>query len=570
MSSERVNRPNMLKKQSSISGIRTRTDPSPKSISKKQVIKKVSNRNDKNNNLIRNELQDSSFNASSRPNKKVNMNHLLNFNSAPRNNQRNSKFVQSRPVVQRHQPRRPPINYVRTRCQTMLRSWSKSTPTVDQLNTDPNMYIEWDECISALKFFVSASNHHTCAICLSDMPIAPRSTRCGHLFCYPCILHHFSVIIDTNDGQDRKSAAWHKCPICHKEILKRKLKPGRICFIEGDASVGSVVDFNLVQRKKGSIFSYCNDQEFSIFDSEVSLEETQFTFVSLDYELNMLEEDLLNLEQNLLSAEEMEKPFYKEAIELTTTDIIEIKESIYKNGTASVDIDNFKVSSLNQSSDKLQYYQKKNQRVFLHPLIHRFLIEQFSDNLPKSISGRIVETESLQLYEEHYNRFKFLTHLPLGTTVQFVEVDVYNLKVDGKVVRFDKEVLEKLKPALQKRKKNRKEKKRLEKVYERNLEQHELEEFYTFDDGDFVSLNETEEPQITPEPVIVESYGLAAKLGTPKASSNIESYGFAARLRNSASITSSQTRDPSPPSCAVITVKAKKKNKKRYNKVPKI
>ena len=148
MSSERVNRPHMLKKQSSISGIRTRTDPSPKSISKKQVIKKVSNRNDKNNNLIRNELQDSSFNATSRPNKKVNMNHLLNFNSAPRNNQRNSKFVPSKPVVQRHQVRRPPINYVRTRCQTMLRSWSKSTPTVDQLNTDPNMYR-----VYAIKYF---------------------------------------------------------------------------------------------------------------------------------------------------------------------------------------------------------------------------------------------------------------------------------------------------------------------------------------------------------------------------------------------------------------------------------
>ena len=97
--------------------------------------------------------------------------------------------------------------------------------------------------------------------------------------------------------------------------MKRKLKPGRICFIENDADVGSLVDFNLVQRKKGSIFSYSNDQEFSLFDSEVSLEETQFTFVSLDYELNMLEEDLLNLEQNLKSAEEMEKPFYKEAIE---------------------------------------------------------------------------------------------------------------------------------------------------------------------------------------------------------------------------------------------------------------
>merc|ERR1712038_2211062 len=379
MSSDRVNRPGMLsKKLPSSNRQRQQLDPSPKQASKKVVNpgSRISSRSDRQNTLIRNELQDSSFTTYSRPNKKVNMSHLLNFNSTPRNQQPNHKFQPKNPALPR-QIRRPPINYVRTRCQTMLRSWTKSTPSIKQLNIDPNMYIEWDECISALKFFVNADSQHTCAICLSDVPIAPRSTRCGHLFCFPCILHHFSVIIDTN--QTRKTASWHKCPICHKEILKRKLKPGRICFVQNELEADKTCHFSLVERQKGNIFANLEEksgQSVSLLDcDDVSLEESQFTFVTLDHELKMLEEDLENLILGAKNAEETEKPFFKEAMEVTSAEIADLKKVVYtKERQVVQDVEDFLIDKIEgvDLGNRVQYYQSKNQRVFLHPLVHRF------------------------------------------------------------------------------------------------------------------------------------------------------------------------------------------------------
>lgn len=54
----------------------------------------------------------------------------------------------------------------------------------------------------------------TCPICL-DYPVAGKITRCGHIYCWPCILRYLSLT----------DKPWMKCPICfeavHRENLKR-------------------------------------------------------------------------------------------------------------------------------------------------------------------------------------------------------------------------------------------------------------------------------------------------------------------------------------------------------------
>ncbi|KAJ7292740.1 hypothetical protein C8J57DRAFT_1266931 [Mycena rebaudengoi] len=55
--------------------------------------------------------------------------------------------------------------------------------------------------------------HTTCPICLSP-PTAPRMTKCGHVFCFPCILHY----LNTSENK------WARCPICFDSVNEKQLK----------------------------------------------------------------------------------------------------------------------------------------------------------------------------------------------------------------------------------------------------------------------------------------------------------------------------------------------------------
>ena len=43
---------------------------------------------------------------------------------------------------------------------------------------------------------------------------AAKITRCGHMYCWPCLLHYLSL----------SDKAWRKCPICYESIYKDDLK----------------------------------------------------------------------------------------------------------------------------------------------------------------------------------------------------------------------------------------------------------------------------------------------------------------------------------------------------------
>lgn len=584
MSSDRGNRVNgrlLPKKPQFPSGnsntsrrAQNRQDTSPKQYPNRKPTNSHSlTKNERKNQIIRDEIHDwSSSSACCNPpmtkktNKKVNMNHLLQCTVINRPQHKQSTLNYQ--FHNKKYTKRPPINYVRTKCQTLLRKDNLATPSTDQLNTDPNMYIEWDQCIGALKFYISCDKDaHTCAICLSDLPIAPRSTRCGHVFCFPCILHHFSVILDTSE---HKTSAWHKCPICHKEILKRKLKPTTITYVSSTLDVGSTSEFHLVTRRKGSIFANATQHDLSLDDNEsLSLEETSFGFISTEYELKILTTDLTQLANELLTAETSEAPFLKEAMQLTQLDI----DTITTNNTIKTPTNQTVIKTLpitdRNIEDCVRYYQMHNRRVFIHPLTYRCLLEEFgATNIPNDIEGKIIDVETFQLFPDNLSRFKFLNHLPIGTTVQFVELQLNTIRSNGLPVKFREEVMAKVKFAIDKRKKFRREKQRLENQYERKLLHEELEGMYVYDESDFPMEHEdSRHSECNDEPVLITpnqtgSFGFAAKLSTTPSNSKSGTFGFAAQMRS----TSRQKSPSPPPSCAVLHIKQRKSKKKNKRK----
>lgn len=53
----------------------------------------------------------------------------------------------------------------------------------------------------------------SCPICLYP-PVAAHITRCGHIYCWPCMLHYLSLSEKT----------WSKCPICYEAVHSADLK----------------------------------------------------------------------------------------------------------------------------------------------------------------------------------------------------------------------------------------------------------------------------------------------------------------------------------------------------------
>ncbi|KIY73509.1 hypothetical protein CYLTODRAFT_416882 [Cylindrobasidium torrendii FP15055 ss-10] len=171
------------------------------------------------------------------------VNHLLNFTLPPRQQPQLS-----------HLPRRS-----NRRAGNHHGIWNKErfvnahyrfvmTPMGDYTVhfADPDIYFQWSDIVqviipraSALASAASGGDgasgegHTTCPICLSP-PTASRMTKCGHVFCYPCILHYLNT----------SEKGWARCPICFDSINDGQLKSvkwfdGPIFDTASEAVVGS-------------------------------------------------------------------------------------------------------------------------------------------------------------------------------------------------------------------------------------------------------------------------------------------------------------------------------------------
>jgi len=94
-----------------------------------------------------------------------------------------------------------------------------------------------------------ASVHHTapdsdpvrCPICL-ESPIAAKITKCGHIFCWPCILHYLALSENN----------WRRCPLCFHSVYAEDLKS--VCLTIAVApKAGEFMTFSFLHKVKGSV-----------------------------------------------------------------------------------------------------------------------------------------------------------------------------------------------------------------------------------------------------------------------------------------------------------------------------
>ncbi len=114
---------------------------------------------------------------------------------------------------------------------------------------DPDSLVDWD-CIEQVVLKTTASVP-SCPICLYP-PKAAKITRCGHVFCWPCILHYLAL----------SDHAWRKCPICYEAIHKPDLK-SVVSRPWKEFNIGDEIELSLMRRERNSLFAMPVSQYFA-------------------------------------------------------------------------------------------------------------------------------------------------------------------------------------------------------------------------------------------------------------------------------------------------------------------
>ncbi|CAD6240782.1 GSCOCG00008912001-RA-CDS [Cotesia congregata] len=404
--------------------------------------------------------------------KKQNLNHLLNFHYEPRENRcnygRSSKNYNNSnrwlPPVQRHKYNKE--LFLQANCQFVVNcSGNYSIHLID-----PDTLVDWD-LIEQIK--VQTSENLSCPICL-HYPSAGKMTRCGHVYCWPCILHYLSL----------SDKSWRKCPICDESIHKSDLK-SVVQVTHNLVNIGGTVKLRLMRRKRGSLLAipvgenetldpvtffsaseHPSNQIYSkllLADSKDILEMIQLEKLQLEIELMddpqsseccFIEQALNELalrEEIVLKQDDKKKGLIEvEKIEIQKQEINNLKKinenqdvenPIDGNLTLESDKDVDQVSNQSQNNQNLSkyfyFYQAEDgQHVYLHAMNVRMLEMQYGnlENSPHLIEGKLLERESGSFTEDLRKRMRYLCHLPLTCSFDIVEIEMKTPLISSEIL----------------------------------------------------------------------------------------------------------------------------------------
>ncbi|KAL4158442.1 hypothetical protein PRNP1_004218 [Phytophthora ramorum] len=101
---------------------------------------------------------------------------------------------------------------------------------------------EWSSVEQVLLWY-DVESPQTCPICM-DTFRAPKITKCGHIFCWPCILRYLSMT----------DKYWRRCPMCFESVQKGHLRSVQLHQLQIPPHVDSDATFQFLERPKSSMF----------------------------------------------------------------------------------------------------------------------------------------------------------------------------------------------------------------------------------------------------------------------------------------------------------------------------
>lgn len=229
--------------------------------------------------------------------KKISLNHLLNFTFEPRGGHfgsggdGHSCWGRRNKWGHKHKPFNKEL-FLQANCQFVV----IEDQDYQAHFTDPDSLVDWDH-VQQVRIY--SHEVPSCPICLYP-PVAAHMTRCGHIYCWPCMLHYLSL----------SEKSWSKCPICYEAVHSTDLKS--VVAMETHQYVtGDVITMRLMRREKGSLVALPSSQwvkvEEPIRFGDVHLSSySKLLLASQEQVLGLLDEEKLALQSQL--SQEKEDP----------------------------------------------------------------------------------------------------------------------------------------------------------------------------------------------------------------------------------------------------------------------
>lgn len=385
--------------------------------------------------------------------KKQNLNHLLNFHKYTKETDGYGGAF-SKYGYQHYFNRSKRYNYnkeqyLQANCQFVVKEDTKFDYRPFKIS--PDTLVEWDQVVKVL---ISSCEESQCPICLYP-PKAAKMTKCGHIYCFSCMLHYLSL----------SDKSWRKCPICYEAIQLNDLKSSSSKHIHQSYKVGDIINMELMKRERGSLFvnkaSDNDEMALSEFPNFTDINDN-FTFSKLimankheilkiiDGEMNELDfqlaEDGFDCPESIFIQQAIEllkakrETLIDEEENVTTTTTSSLSEVLinvdldssheHEDGDDLIDEDSdLTVNDIDIvpiTSKNFFFYQAQNgQNVFLHSLNSKMLQMMYGsvEESPKNIRGKILQISSCTMNEDLRKRLKYLQHLPVSSVFEIVEIE---------------------------------------------------------------------------------------------------------------------------------------------------
>jgi len=312
---------------------------------------------------------------------------------------------------------------------------------------DPDWPVDWN-CIEEVKFRQIGATETNCPICL-EPPAAAKITKCGHIYCWACMLRYLSM-------SDENSVA---CPICFEPIYVNDLR-SVVAQSYPDHIVGEDISMRLMLRVKGCVQvepyhpfdahrafhqhanSELTDQKDPHYSSQANLiivdpitvvnqvarREKSELQARMDVELADLVEGANESAQDGYSGMIC---FFEQALEKVDRRIDKlIQLASDETRMLRIQHQNLERSDTNlnlefSSRSYLFYQSSDGQHIYLNPFSTKVLCHEYSalENCPTEVRARILQMDWISMNEGWRKRFKYLEHLPLSCEFRLIEID---------------------------------------------------------------------------------------------------------------------------------------------------
>lgn len=355
--------------------------------------------------------------------KKQSLNHLLNFHFKSGENTLNVGPRMNSTL----KPKYKKEQFLQANCQFIVR---QSGDYKAYMN-NPDSLVDWG-LIEQVN--ISVLDFPSCPICLYP-PVAAKMTRCGHIYCWSCILHYLAL----SDKQSRN------CPICYESVSKNDLK-SVITIPHSLRNINDKITFKLMKRARGSLIAYPADLQVAERDVPYNASDeimphiyTKLLTAGRGEVCTIIDREQSELLRQLAEDDECpEKCFIEQALSL-----LHERHQLYVNenqeivGNTVSDTEclwepNTNLTPLDEDGNPVPtkhfyFYQAADgQHIYMHNINVRMLEHTYGslEFCPQTIIGRILEKETGSVTEDLRRRHRYMQHLPVTCQFELAEIQL--------------------------------------------------------------------------------------------------------------------------------------------------